>query len=43
MRKSTGWWFDGGGNGKIHGKGVNAARQSYEHFSSMGSDPIESR
>ena len=22
----------GGGNGKIHGKGMNAARQSCEHF-----------
>ena len=27
--------------GKIHGKRMNAARQSYERFSSMGSDPME--
>ena len=26
---------DGGENGKICGKGMNAARQSCEHFSSM--------
>ena len=38
---------DGGGgltsvdNGKMDGKGMNAARQSCEHFSSMGSDPME--
>ena len=36
MRKSTGWWFDGGENGKIHGKGMNAARQSREHFRLWG-------
>ena len=26
---------------RIHGKVMNAARQSCEHFSSMGSDPME--
>lgn len=32
-----GQWFDGGENGKICGKGMNAARQNCEQFSSMGS------
>ena len=27
MRESRARRFDGGGNGKIHGKGMNAARQ----------------
>ena len=30
-------WFDGGENGKIHGKGMNAVRQSCEQSSTMGS------
>ena len=29
-------WFDGGGNGIIYGKEMNAARQRREHFSFMG-------
>lgn len=36
-----GWWFDGGGNGKIYSKGMNVVRQDCEHFSSMGSDSME--
>ena len=28
---------------ECHDKEMNAVRQSYEHFSSMGSDPIEPR
>ena len=28
-------------NGKIYSKGMNAARQSYEHFSSVGSANVK--
>ena len=31
-----GRWFDGGGNGKIYGKGMNVARQSFECFRLRG-------